>query len=145
LFTPVGSNVTEGVFSIPGTGGAEAAGVRGFGAVFSDVDLADTTTIRYFDKVGGLIDVFNVPATSGDQTFSFLGIVLEQGEGLVSRIEITTVNTSLGPNESAAFDVVVMDDFFYGEPQRIPEPEMLALLSSGLIIMFALAWRSRRR
>src|SRR5512133_2582816 len=34
LFTPVGSNVTEGSFFIPGTSGAEAATIRGFGAVF---------------------------------------------------------------------------------------------------------------
>src|SRR4029450_12168680 len=48
LFTPVGSNVTDGSFSIPGSGGAVPAGVRGFGAVFSDVDLAGAATIQDF-------------------------------------------------------------------------------------------------
>ena len=40
LFAPIGSNVTEGFFSIPGTNGIAPAEVRGFGAVFSDVDLS---------------------------------------------------------------------------------------------------------
>src|SRR4249919_3158041 len=38
LFTPVGSNITEASFSIPGTNGNAPATVRGFGAVFTDVD-----------------------------------------------------------------------------------------------------------
>jgi hypothetical protein len=41
LFTPVGSNITEGVFFIPGTNGLQPATVRGFGAVFTDVDQPD--------------------------------------------------------------------------------------------------------
>ena len=38
LFTPVGSNVTEALFFVPGTNGAVQATVTGFGAVFTDVD-----------------------------------------------------------------------------------------------------------
>ena len=41
LFTPVGSNITEASFSIPGTNGTVPATVRGFGAVFTDVDQPD--------------------------------------------------------------------------------------------------------
>ena len=41
LFTPVGSNVTDGSFFVPGTTGASPATVTGFGAVFTDVDLPD--------------------------------------------------------------------------------------------------------
>ena len=41
LFTPVGSNITEASFSIPGTNGTAPATVRGFGAVFTDVDQPD--------------------------------------------------------------------------------------------------------
>src|SRR6266496_2187583 len=58
LFTPVGSNITEASFSIPGTNGTASAAVRGFGAVFTDVDQqADSnpnhkasTLIEYLDK-----------------------------------------------------------------------------------------------
>src|SRR6185503_9135601 len=52
LFTPVGSNVTDGFFFIPGTNGATAATVSGFGVVFTDVDLPDTTKIQFFDQFG---------------------------------------------------------------------------------------------
>ena len=38
LFTPVGSNITNASFFIPGTNGTVPATVRGFGAVFTDVD-----------------------------------------------------------------------------------------------------------
>lgn len=146
LFTPVGSNVTDGEFSIPGTGGTLLAGVRGFGAVFSDVDLPGTS-IGYFDQLGDLIGVFAVPATTGDQTFSFLGILLDPDEGLISRIRITTGTSVLGPNESLTqnIDLVVMDDFLYAEPQRIPEPQVLLLLISALAIMFAMSWSGSRR
>ena len=41
LFTPVGSNITEALFFVPGFNGAFPATVRGFGAVFTDVDEAD--------------------------------------------------------------------------------------------------------
>ena len=59
LFTPVGSNITEASFSIPGTNGTVPASVRGFGAVFTDVDQPDgvgssvtggSTRIQYFDR-----------------------------------------------------------------------------------------------
>src|SRR5919106_947980 len=41
LFTPVGSNITEALFFVPGTNGAIPATVTGFGAVFTDVDQPD--------------------------------------------------------------------------------------------------------
>src|SRR5436190_6073190 len=41
LFTPVGSNVTDSFFFVPGTNGAKPAAVTGFGAVFTDVDQPD--------------------------------------------------------------------------------------------------------
>jgi hypothetical protein len=41
LFTPVDSNVTHALFFVPGTDGGTPALVRGFGAVFTDVDQPD--------------------------------------------------------------------------------------------------------
>src|SRR5205814_835559 len=38
LFTPVGSDQTDGLFFVPGSNGAAAATVSAFGAVFTDVD-----------------------------------------------------------------------------------------------------------
>ena len=145
LFAPVGSNITDGAFSIPGTGGAVAAGVTGFGAVFSDVDLADTTTIQYFDTSGNSLGVFNVEATQGNQTFSFLGIITEAGDPLIGSFRITTGNSALGPDEGETVDQVVMDDFLYGEPQlvaaEVPQPAPLLLLGLGLVTLAALQLR----
>jgi hypothetical protein len=145
LFAPIGANDTLGVFSIPGTGGAVPAGVAGFGAVFSDVDLPDVTAIGFF-TVGGT-EFFSVPAFAGNQTFSFLGAVVEAGDPLIEAVGIITGTNALGPSENLtavpAVDLVVMDDFLYGEPQKVPEPQMVALL--GLLMIFALVWRRSRR
>ena len=35
----------------------------------------------------------------------------------VARVRIEYGNGKLGPDESANYDVAVMDDFIYGEPQ----------------------------
>lgn len=143
LFTPLGSNVTDGSFSIPGSGGAVAAGVRGFGAVFSDVDLSSVTSIAYFDTDGNLLGVFDVPAFPGDQTFSFLGITTDANEPLIGSFRIVTGNAALGPNESPTVDVVVMDDFFYAEPQlainQVPQLLSVQLLAIGLLALAALS------
>jgi hypothetical protein len=143
LFTPLGSNVTDGSFSIPGSGGAEAAGVRGFGAVFSDVDLSGVTSIAYFDTDGNPLGVFDVPAFPGDQTFSFLGITTDANEPLIGSFRIVTGNAALGPNESPTVDLVVMDDFFYAEPQlainQVPQPLSVQLLAIGLLALAALS------
>lgn len=150
LFAPIGSNITDGVFSIPGTNGAVPAVVRGFGAVFSDVDLTGTT-IQYFDADGVSLGTFGVLPTTGNQTFSFLGVIQGAGDPLIHSIRIITGNAALGPNESATVDLVVMDDFLYGEPQQVPSPSSVELLGLGLglcavtvLSRFGLATRSRR-
>ena len=138
LFTPVGSNITEGTFSIPNTGGTLAATVSGFGAVFTDVDLASTTSIQYFNANGASLGTFFVPTANNG--LSFLG-VSGFGEGIAG-VRITTGNTALGPNEGANVDVVVMDDFLYGEPKAIvPEPSSLLLVGTGLA---GLLWATKR-
>lgn len=144
LFTPIGSNITDGIFSIPGTGGFVPAGVTGFGAIFSDVDLP-VSSIQYFDRFGGSIGSFVVPEILGNETFSFLGLLLGPGEGLIARVRLTTGNIALGPNESSVLDLVVMDDFIYAEPQRfVPEPRTVDLLIAGLVMLSGVAWRTRR-
>jgi hypothetical protein len=135
LFTPIGSNITQGSFSIPGTGGTIPAGVSGFGVVFSDVDLA-ATSISLVTTLGQTIAEL-VPTFAGDQTFSFLGVFLQPGEGLITSVSITTGTNALGPSESATVDLVVMDDFLFGEPQGIPQPRSVLLLGLGLVALGA--------
>ena len=57
----------------------------------------------------------------------------------VGRIRITSGNAALGPNESLpTLDVVVMDDFVYGEPRvlaAVPEPAAVIPLMLGLLLL----------
>ena len=130
LFTPVGSNITEALFFVPGTNGREAATVRGFGAVFTDVDRPDgsgpgqkkgnrgaSTLIEYFDADGKLLFSSFVPAAPGDGSLSFFGIVFD--DALIARVRITSGDVAPGPDDDAKNDIVMMDDFIYGEPQPL--------------------------
>lgn len=133
LFVPVASNVIDVLFFLPGSNGAEAASVSGFGAVFSDVDLAGPTSISYFDPEGDLLYSKSVETGSvADGSLSFLGVFFNAGER-IARVRIVTGNAALGPNESGSIDVVAMDDFLYSEPvalsASVPEPSTLALLA----------------
>jgi PA14 domain len=127
LFTPVGSNITEALFFIPGTNGATPATVRGFGAVFTDVDQPDgsrprkkrgnrgaSTLIEYFGVDNKVLFSSFVPASPGDGSLSFFGIVFDDAR--IRRVRITTGDVAPGPDDDRKNDIVVMDDFIYGEP-----------------------------
>jgi hypothetical protein len=130
LFTPVGSNVTEALFFAPGSNGRVPATVSGFGAVFTDVDLPDgsgpakkhgnrkpSTRIDYFGVGGDVLFTSFVPASPGDASLSFFGIVFDDPR--IARVRITTGNVPPGPDDGGKLDVVMMDDFLYGEPRPI--------------------------
>jgi hypothetical protein len=125
LFTPVGSNITEASFSIPGTNGNAPATVRGFGAVFTDVDQPNgvgaatkgSTHIEYFDRNNKLLFSSFVPAAPGDGSLSFFGIKFDDAR--IASVRITAGNVAPGPNDDQQNDIVMMDDFIYGEPQLI--------------------------
>lgn len=131
LFTPVGSNITEALFFLPGSGGSTPAAVSGFGAVFTDVDQPDgsgpdakrgnrgaSTLVEFFGVNGELLYSSFVPAAPGDGSQSFLGIVYNDAR--IARVLITTGNTAPGPDDDSKNDIVMMDDFIYGEPHALP-------------------------
>jgi hypothetical protein len=130
LFTPVGSNITEASFSIPGSNGLAPATVRAFGAVFTDVDQPDgsgpasslanrraSTLIEYFGRDGKLLFSSFVPASPGDGSLSFFGIVFDDAR--IASVRIKTGDVAPGPNDDRHHDIVMMDDFIYGEPQLL--------------------------
>jgi hypothetical protein len=121
LFTPVGSNITEALFFVPGSNGAKPATVTGFGAVFTDVHAPGkrgaSTRLDYFDKDGNLIFTGFVPPSPHSNGLSFFGIVFEDAR--IARVHIKTGDVAPGPNDDRRHDIVVMDDFFYGEPQGL--------------------------
>lgn len=136
LFTALGSNIIDVNFFIPGS--TTPAFTTGFGAVFSDVDLANTTTIQFFNLANASIGNVFAPNIAGNQTLSFAGGLFNAGEQ-VGRVRITSGNSALGPNELLpAADLVVMDDFLYGEPRAvsaIPEPATFIPLMLGLLLI----------
>ena len=113
LFSPIGSNVVDLTFFVPGT--STPATVRGFGAVYTDVDT-NHTAFEYFDKDGHSLGTFETP--TADSGLSFLGVIFP--EPVVYRVQIRYGTAALGPNDSTEADVAVMDNFIYGEPQALP-------------------------
>jgi hypothetical protein len=131
LFTPVGSNITEASFFVPGTNGTVPATVSGFAAVFTDIDQPDgsgpgqkqgnrgaSTLMECFDIDGRLLFSSFVPASPGDGSLSFFGILFDAP--VIARMRITTGDVAPGPNDEPGRDIVVMDDFIYAEPQAVP-------------------------
>lgn len=113
LFSPIGSNLVVITFFVPGTN--TPATVRGFGAVYTDVDTTHTA-FEYFDKDGNSLGQFETPIA--DSGLSFLGVVFD--EAIVASVEVRYGTGALGPDDGAGdVDVAVMDNFIFGEPQAI--------------------------
>lgn len=132
LFTPVGSNVTNTLFFVPGSNGNVRAAVSGFGAIFTDVDQPDgsgpgtkrgnrkaSTLVEFFGADGRLLFSSFVAASPGDAGFSFLGIKFNDAR--IASVRITAGNVAPGPDDDATNDIVMMDDFIYGEPHPVPQ------------------------
>src|SRR6202162_1898394 len=126
LFSPIGSNLTEVEFSVPGSNGNTPATSTGFGVVFTDVDSPDGSRLRdrtgnrrsstlteYYGTHGDLLFTSISPASPGDGNLSFIGVVF--GDARVARVRIIAGDVAPGPNDDRT-DIVMMDDFLYGEP-----------------------------
>jgi hypothetical protein len=139
LFTPFGSNITDATFSIPGSGGTASALIKGFGAVFADVDVPNATSIQFFDASDMLIGSIFAPVSNGG--LSFAGVLFDAGE-TIARVRLTTGTALPGAVDGTSSDVVFMDDFLYSEP--IPEPATLLLTGLGLAGVCGRALRRRK-
>jgi hypothetical protein len=127
IFAPVGSNVLDVTFRVPGT--ATPALSSGFGAVFSDVDTPAATHLDYYANDGSLLGRYEVPVRTDSSGLSFVGVKFDSVA--VARVRITLGTGALGagvadvsaggtPLPTDVADLVVLDDFLYGEPQPAP-------------------------
>ncbi len=115
-FSNVSANLWDVEFQLAGQ--PHQAKVRGFGIVFSDVDLANKTFMEFFadDKSLGR---FFVPPHDDNSNFSFLGVYFQSPQ--VTRIRVGHDGIIADGNDDISnggpHDLVVMDDFIYSEPE----------------------------
>jgi hypothetical protein len=119
IFAPVGSNQLDQLFQVAGQ--PTPAVTRGFGVVFSDVDLADKTTIQLFAQDGSSLGTFSAPTRSDAAGLSFLGVTF--ADAIIARARITLGTGALGANVNdisagGTLDLVVLDNLIYGEPKK---------------------------
>lgn len=119
VFGPVGSNQLDQLFQVAGQ--PTPAVTRAFGIVFTDVDLADRTTIQLFAQDGASLGTFSAPARSDAKGLSFVGVSF--ADAIIARVRITLGTGALGAGVSdvsagGTVDVVVFDNVIYGEPRK---------------------------
>jgi hypothetical protein len=98
-------------------GSTTPATVSGFGAVFTDVNLANVSSLEYLDADGRSLGKFFVPPAAGHQTVSFLGVLFP-----TARVSSVIITAGMNDFEDATHDAVALDDFVYAEPQRLTPP-----------------------
>lgn len=119
LFTALGSRVIEVTFTVPGSD--VPATVKGFGSVFTDVDVERQTRMEFFDLSGSKILTVAAPAVAhADQSQSFVGVKFTDGTE-ISKVRIIMGNVALNDfvSEQHGKDAVAADDFLYAEPQAM--------------------------
>ena len=120
LFVARGSTIVDVNFVVAGSN--TPATVTGFGAVFGDVGRAHSTRIEYYDVDGNRLLTVAAPRESDATGLSFVGAVFESR--IVARVRVISGDTPIGPDDNVKgagpkADVVVMDDFIYGEPRAV--------------------------
>jgi hypothetical protein len=120
LFSPVGNNETSLHFAVAGS--STKAATRGIGIVFADVDTIGATAIELLGANGSKLGRFTVPIRSDRRGVSFLGIVFR--DPVIHQVHIITGDGaleagSLDLKHGGQHDLVVMDDFLYGEPNAV--------------------------
>ncbi|HSR91140.1 MAG TPA: hypothetical protein VLK88_07520 [Gemmatimonadales bacterium] len=120
IFIAVGSPIIRVNFQVAGS--TTPARTSGFGVVFSDVDVAGSTSLAFFDAQGRLLKKVNAPVRSDANGHSFVGVTFSKP--VVARVRIiagaagiTGSNRDISAGGDA--DLVATDDFIAGEPHPI--------------------------
>ncbi|MBL8174182.1 MAG: PEP-CTERM sorting domain-containing protein [Bryobacterales bacterium] len=139
LFTGIGSRSYDITFVIPGTNTPTT--ITSFGAVFTDIEITNSTIFQFFDENLANMGQFGVPV-SGDGGLSFLGLTFPGQQ--ISRVRIFQGTHALSANnvDGPSVDIVVLDDIIYDEPfnanaglGNVPEPSTTALLGTGVALL----------
>lgn len=116
-FTNISSSDWELNFQVAGT--ATPAFIRGFGMVFTDVDISSSTSLEFFSGNKSL-GKFYAPVQSATGNHSFLGVYFPDEK--ITRIKVLHGNGLLSNDMDISLggtkDIVAMDDFLYNEPEQ---------------------------
>lgn len=100
-------------------GTTTSASIQGFGAVFSDVDEPNTTSLEFFNGDKSLGRYF-VPPHDNNSGFSFLAVYFNNSEHITKVLVTHDGFLSEGIDDisdGGTRDLVVLDDFIYSEPR----------------------------
>lgn len=116
-FANVGVNLWDIGFQVPGE--PIDATVQGFGLVFSDVDVANSTFIEFFNGTES-IGKFFAPVHDANSNLSFLGVHFKTEKITHARVGHDGTLTEGGKDISSGGqrDFVVFDDFLFDEPVK---------------------------
>ncbi len=119
-FMAIGSARMTLTFRVPGTD--EPAEVNAFGIVFSDVDREGAASITLHAADGEDLGTYTAPIRADAAGHSFVGVAFDRP--LIARVEVVSGEAALAAgrddlSDGGAHDLVVTDDFLYGEPQPL--------------------------
>ena len=125
VFAPFNGNATEVDFVTPSSAGPPIPqAVRGFGAVFLNNRVSNSSAIAFYDGSVLLATEF-VPASATAGTAEFLGalftlpvvtkVVITTGSDSIFKFDGTTVTAGVNDNPPAT-NLVAMDDVAFSEP-----------------------------
>ncbi len=124
LLSPVGSNLTDISFKIPGT--TMPATISSFGVVFKNLAGDDHASMQFFDANGIDRGTFQIPVTESEQGYSILGITFTDGER-ITRVRI--MNGKAVPESTHQSGRMV--SFIYSEPQPLSPNSLFVVTNTN--------------
>jgi hypothetical protein len=120
-FASTGSPSMDLTFVVPGSD--TPAAVNGVGIVFCDVDRVGSASIKLFDAKGRSLGLYLAPVRSDATGLSFVGVVFDAT--VIARATITAGQAAVDAglqdlSDGGNRDLVVTDNFLFGEPQALP-------------------------